>query len=148
MKPYLAVCAVAFLSMHCGQQSGAADQGADKGAPQETEDANTAKDNKWVHFFSVSWGCVEVERAELDAMAYTIQDYRVSDGKCPDTLEVIEKTSEPLLTCPITIGPQAVPATYVLYDKRSLDGETVSDLESEGFTENNFCPAIAQRAFK
>jgi|GEM_PF-2817357 len=117
-------------------------------ATQQTADGKpVAAQSARVHFFSVAWGCVEVEKAKLDAAAYTIQDSATQVGACPETLSVLNSTSKPLLNCPIDIGPKSIPASYILFDKRSLDGKTVRDLRAEGFTTENFCPAVAERTF-
>ncbi len=100
-----------------------------------------------LHFFSVAWGCVEVEKAKLDAASYTIKNFETQSGGCPATLTVVNATSKKLLECPVVIGPSSIPAIYILFDKRSLDGKTVSDLSAEGFTVDNFCPMIAQKIF-
>lgn len=101
-----------------------------------------------VHFFSVAWGCVEVDQAKLNAASYTIQDFETKTGACPSSLTILNTKSQKLLECPVVIGPKSIPATYILFDKRSLDGKTLSDLRAEGFTVDNFCPQVAQRSFK
>ena len=113
---------------------------------ENTTDA--AGDGRYQHFFSVAWGCVEVKELDLQKADYQIQNFTTEAGRCPESLDVLGQKSEPLLSCEINIGsPAVVPATYVLYDKRSLDGETVSDLAQEGFRIDNFCPAVQQRDF-
>ena len=106
-------------------------------------ESNLAK----LHFFSVAWGCVEVEQAKLDAAAYLIQDYKTEDGPCPGTLPVLDQIAQPLLTCPVKIVLPAISANYVLYDKRAL-GSTVDDLKKQGFSQSNFCPAIFEKNFR
>ena len=98
-----------------------------------------------IHFFSVAWGCVELSESSLNG--YEIQDYAVEDGSCPSTITVVGESSSPLFTCEIVVGPEEVPASYIFYDKRSLDNETVQDLESQGFNEGNFCPEIEKKTF-
>lgn len=117
------------------------------GAQQAAESQPTVAESARVHFFSVAWGCVEVEKAKLDAAAYTIQDFETKTGACPETLSVLNTTAQHLLKCPVVIGPKSIPATYILFDKRTLDGKTVRDLRADGFTTDNFCPAVAERIF-
>lgn len=121
------------------------------GTPQTTgiqsASSATPAQNSKLHFFSVAWGCVEVEKAKLDAAAYTIKNFATQSGACPSTLAVLTATSKKLLECPVVIGPSSIPAIYILFDKRSLDGKTVSDLGAEGFTVDNFCPMVAQKTF-
>ncbi len=141
----LMFCMLAMASTYsaCSQSSstGGKQQPAD-GQPAVTSGAGT-----YVHFFSVAWGCVEVDKAKLDAAAYTIKDFESKTGPCPETLPVLDTTSKPLLECPIEIGPQSIPASYILFDKRTLDGKTVRDMRADGFTRDNFCPALAERDF-
>jgi hypothetical protein len=140
MKKRFAFCLLALATLHsaCSKSSG----------PEATADGQpVAAQTARVHFFSVAWGCVEVEKSKLDAASYTIKDFATKTGACPETLPVLTSTSKPLLNCPVVIGPKLIPATYILFDKRSLDGKTVSDLSAEGFTTENFCPALAARTF-
>lgn len=106
-----------------------------------------ATDTKKISFFSVPWGCVQVDKSKLEAAAYTIKDYKTSPGACPSQINVVDQKASLLLTCAITIGPPAVPATYILYEKRTLDGKEVSDLKALGFSVSNFCPTLAQKKF-
>ncbi len=62
------------------------------GQPAVTSGAGT-----YVHFFWVAWGCVEVDKAKLDAAAYTIKDFESKTGPCPETLPVLDTTSKSLL---------------------------------------------------
>lgn len=138
------VCAGFFPA--CSQSSSSPEtQPATTGQAASTA---TSGSTEQVHFFSVAWGCIEVEKSKLEAASYTIQDFETKTGACPSSLTVLNTSSQQLLECPVVIGPQSIPATYILFDKRSLDGKTVSDLRAEGFTADNFCPAVAQRSFK
>ncbi len=143
MMKHLMFCVLALTFSACSQSSST-------GGTQQTADgqaAAPAAQKSLVHFFSVAWGCVEVEQARLDASSYTIKDFETKTGACPETLAVLNATARQLLRCPVVIGPKAIPATYILFDKRTLDGNTVRDLRAEGFTEDNFCPAVAERTF-
>lgn len=128
-----------FSACYESSNTGGTQQAAD-GQPAATAPA-------YVHFFSVAWGCVEVDKSRLEAAAYTIQNFEIKAGPCPASLPVLDATSTPLVKCPVVIGPKAIPATYILFDKRTLDGKTVRDLRAEGFTSENFCPAVAERTF-
>lgn len=126
----------------------ACSQSSSTGGTQQAADGQPAANSKaYVHFFSVAWGCVEVDKSRLEAAAYTIQDFESKPGPCPATLPVLDVTALPLLKCPVVIGPQSIPATYILFDKRTLDGKTVRDMRADGFTSETFCPAIAERTF-
>jgi hypothetical protein len=135
------ILAMAATISACSQSSstGGTQQAAD-GQPAATSSA-------YIHFFSVAWGCVEVDKAKLEAASYTIQDFETKAGPCPATLPVLDATSTPLLECPVEIGPKSIPASYILFDKRTLDGKTVRDMRADGFTSENFCPAVAERTF-
>lgn len=139
----LKLCILAMAAMYsaCSQSS------TTGGAQQAADGQPAAASSVYIHFFSVAWGCVEVDKAKLDAAAYTIQSFETKAGPCPATLPVLDATSKPLLKCPVEIGPQSIPATYILFDKRTLDGKTVRDMRAEGFTSENFCPAVAERTF-
>jgi hypothetical protein len=143
MMKHLIFCILALAGMHsaCSQSSNT------EGAQQAADGQPAAASSAFVHFFSVAWGCVEVDKTKLDAAAYTIQDFETKSGACPETLPVLDTSSKQLLKCPIAIGPKSIPATYILFDKRTLDGKTVRDLRAEGFTADNFCPAVAERTF-
>lgn len=139
----LRFCVLAMAAMYA-----ACSQSSNTGGTQRAADGQAATTSSAsIHFFSVAWGCVEVDQAKLDAAAYTIQDFETKAGPCPATLTVLDATSVPLLKCSVTIGPKSIPATYILFDKRTLDGKTVRDLRAEGFTSENFCPAVAERTF-
>jgi hypothetical protein len=112
-----------------------------------SQNQNANEPGLYLHFFSVAWGCVQVEKAKLEAASYTIQDYKTAAGACPADIAVIDLRASPLLTCSVSIGAAGVPGTYILYDKRSLDGKNVADLKAEGFTASNFCPMLAQKKF-
>ncbi len=117
-------------------------------SPQTNQDIEESTSSSKIHFFSVAWGCVEVATIDLEAADYEIKDYQTSEGKCPDTLQVLEETSEPLFTCDVTIGPSEIDATYVFYNKRTLDKVNVDDLEAQGFTAEVFCPEISKKVFE
>lgn len=135
------ILAMALTSAACSQSSST-------GGAQQTGDRQpVAAPQAYLHFFSVAWGCVEVDKARLDAAAYTIKDFETKTGPCPDSIPVLSATAVPLLKCSVEIGPPSIPATYVLFDKRTLDGKTVRDLRADGFTSENFCPAVAERTF-
>ena len=141
MLRMLSIILLASFHFHCSPSSSDAGK-RDAGSPTVGTPATS-----FVHFFSVAWGCIQVEVARLEAAQYTIRDFTPAAGACPTTVPVLTAVSKPLLQCPVVIGPASIPATYILFDKRTLDGQTVRDLQAEGFTEENFCPAVSQRAF-
>jgi len=146
MRVQLFIMVLAGFLPACSQSSSTPE--AQPVAAGQAASSATSASTEHVHFFSVAWGCIEVEKSKLDAASYTIQDFETKTGACPSSLTVLNTNSQKLLECPVVIGPKAIPATYILFDKRSIDGKTVSDLRAEGFTTDNFCPALAQRSFK
>lgn len=160
MRIYWLMAICLAISVGCKDKSEREDSAADQSESQP-QDSTSAKDQAEsssqtpaeipdvpsVHFFSVAWGCVNVEKEDLDSEGYEIKDYKIEDGTCPKTLKVANEESKPMFTCKVKINDK-IDALYVLYDKRTLDGSTVNDLRAEGFTKENFCPIIGSKQFK